>query len=277
MRVRLRAAGLGIAVATLLLATVAKGQNPETMDPEQGAAKGKQIIGQLIEALGGPLYLSVNSLGCEGRIAQFGHSGDLTGFVTFKDYWGYPDKKRTDAGKKGNIIDLYAGDQGWTLDRGGVSEEPATAVSDFQAMLKRDVNNLLRSRIHEEGMSIRFGGIGVVDLHQVDWVEIEDPEERVFRLAVEHSSHLLVRSMVVTKDEDTGTRREDVTMYTNYQFKDGVQLPMQVSRERDGRRVYQVFYEGCQLNPPLPPDFFTKAALERRFSEVGGKAAKDKK
>jgi hypothetical protein len=38
-----------------------------------------------------------------------------------------------------------------------------------------------------------------------------------------------------------------------------------------------VFYEGCQLNPPLPPDFFTKAALERRFAEVGGKAAKDKK
>ena len=83
--------------------------------------------------------------------------------------------------------------------------------------------------------------------------------------------------MVLTKDEETGTRREDVTMYTNYQFKDGVQLPMQVSRERDGRRVYQVFYEGCQLNPALPPDFFTKAALERRFAEVGGKAAKEKK
>jgi len=117
----------------------------------------------------------------------------------------------------------------------------------------------------------------VVDLHQVDWVEIEDQEERVFRLAVDHSSHLLVRSVVLMKDEETGTRREDVTMYTNYQFKDGVQLPMQVSREKDGRRVYQVFYEGCQLNPPLPPDFFTKAALERRFAEVGGKAAKEKK
>lgn len=76
------------------------------------------------------------------------------------------------------------------------------------------------------------------------------------------------------KDEDTGSRREDVTVYTNWQFKDGVQLPMQVSRERDGRRVYQVFYESCQLNPPLPADFFTKAALERRFSEVGGKTKK---
>jgi len=214
VRVRLRGAAFWLAIATLLAVTAARGQNPDTMDPEQSAAKGKQIIGQLIDALGGPLYLSVNSLGCEGRIAQFGHSGDLTGFVTFKDYWGYPDKKRTDAGKKGNIIDLYVGDQGWTLDRSGVSEEPATAVSDFQAMLKRDVNNLLRSRIHEEGIAIRFGGIGVVDLHQVDWVEIEDHEERVFRLAVDHSSHLLVRSVVVTKDDHTGTRREYLPMYT---------------------------------------------------------------
>jgi hypothetical protein len=274
VRVRLREAGLWFAIATLLLVPGAKAQNPDTMDPDESAAKGKKIISQLIAGLGGPLYLNVSALECEGRIAQFGHNGDLTGFVNFKDYWGYPDKKRTDAGKKGNIIDLYVGDQGWTLDRGGVSEEPATAVSDFQAMLKRDVNNLLRHRIHEEGMAVRFGGIGVVDLHQVDWVEIQDQEERTFRLAVDQSSHLLVRSVVVTKDEDTGTRREDVTVYSNYQFKDGVQLPMQVTRERDGRRVYQVFYEGCQLNPPLPPDFFTRAALEKRYSEVGGKGKK---
>ena len=63
MRLRLREAGLGLAIGTLLLAPGAKGQNPDTMDPEQSAAKGKQVISQLIEGLGGPLYLSMNSLG----------------------------------------------------------------------------------------------------------------------------------------------------------------------------------------------------------------------
>jgi hypothetical protein len=38
--------------------------------------------------------------------------------------------------------------------------------------------------------------------------------------------------------------------------------------------VAQTFYDNCHVNPDLPADFFTKAALEKRFKEVGGKAAK---
>jgi hypothetical protein len=48
-------------------------------------------------------------------------------------------------------------------------------------------------------------------------------------------------------------------------------VPKQISRERDKRRTAQIFYDSCQLNPNLPPDFFTKAALDKRFSELGGK------
>jgi hypothetical protein len=276
--VRLKLAQVAAAaVLTLLsLAAIANAQNPDTMAPEQSSAKAKQILKQLIDGLGGQKYLEEKTRACEGRLAQFGHNGAMTGYVDFKDFWHYPDKKRTDFAKKGNIIDLYAGNEGWTLDRSGVSEEPATAVANFQAMVQREVNNLLRHRLNEDHMLISYGGKSVVDLKQVDWVEIVDSEQRTFRLAVDRSTHLLVRSMVVTSDEETRERREEITMYTNYQPKDGIEIPLQVSRERDGRRVYQVFYTDCQVNPALPPDFFTKAALEKRYSEVGGKSAKNK-
>jgi hypothetical protein len=241
------------------------------MTPEASEAKGKQILKQLIDALGGPAFLNVKTSECDGRRAQFGHNGDLTGFVEFKTYWAYPDKNRTDYAKKGNIIDLYTADEGWTLDRGGVSEEPAPAVADFQEGIKRNINNVLRTRLKEDRIQIRFGGSSVVDLKQVDWVEITDAEERVFRLAVDRNTHLLVRTVVTIRDETTNQKIDETTVYSNYQEKDGVQLPMQVSRERDGRRVYQAFYESCRINPELPADFFTKQALEKRFKEVGGK------
>lgn len=246
------------------------GQNPDTMDPEQSSAKAKQILKQLIDALGGQRYLTIKTSECEGRQAHFGHNGEMSGFTVFKDYWSYPDKRRSDLAKKGNIIDLFIGNEGWTLDRSGVSEEPATAVTDFQEALKRDPNNLLRYRMNEEHLLITYGGNAVVDLRPVDWVEIVDSEERRYRLAVDQSTHLLVRCVVSVKDDVTGERREDVALYTNYQPKDGVQMPMQISRERDGRRVSQVFYEDCHYNPNLPADFFTKAGLEKRSAEVGG-------
>jgi hypothetical protein len=49
---------------------------------------------------------------------------------------------------------------------------------------------------------------------------------------------------------------------------------MQVTRERDGRRISQVFYDTCQINPALPADFFTRDALVQKFKETGGKKPK---
>jgi outer membrane lipoprotein-sorting protein len=252
-------------------------QNPDTLLPEASAAKAKQILQQLIDALGGPAYLEIKESNCEGRLARFGHNGELTGYTNFNVYWHYPDKNRTDYSKKGVIINLYNGDQGWTLDRGGVTELPAPEVADFQEQAKRDINNLLRLRLKEPGMTFRFGGTDIVDLKTVDWVAIVDSEQRNFRLAVDRSSHLLVRSVVTIEDETRQDRSVVTNIYTNFQLMEGAQTPLQITSDRDGHRINQVFLTSCKYNPGFPGDFFTKAALEKRFSEVGSKKYKEEK
>ncbi len=167
----------------------------------------------------------------------------------------------------GIIVTLYNGDHGWTLDRSGVTELPATAVSDFQEQIKRNVDNLLRLRLKEPGISIRFGGSDTVDLKPVDWVEITDSQERTFRLAVDRSRHLLVRSVVITKDEETQQFNEDAIIYSNYQLKDSVWAPLQISREHNGRRTAQFFYDTCRFNPGFPDSLFTKDSLSKHGSE----------
>jgi hypothetical protein len=263
-------------VLGLLLAAQGRGQNADTLSPQKSQQKADQLLKQLIAGLGGERFLQAKGIACNGRRAQFGHNGALTGYVDFKDYWQYPDKNRVDYAKHGNIVDLYAGDQGWTLDRGGVSEEPATAITDFQERIKRNAFYTLRYRLKEKGLNVAYAGDSVVDLKHVDWVELTDPEQRTMRFAIDREAHLLIRSVVQTEDEATREKSEEVTVYSNYQLKDGVQTPMQISRERDGRRVFQTFYENCQYNPDLPAEFFTKAALEKRFNEVGGKKEKEK-
>ena len=263
---------LGVASASAIFA-----QNPDTLMPEASAAKAKQILDQLITALGGPTYLEIRESDCEGRLARFGRNNESAGYTNFKDYWRYPDTNRTDFTKKGVIINLYSGDKGWTLDRGGVSELSPASIADFQEQAKRDVNNLLRVRLKEPGMTFRYGGTDVVDLRTVDWVEISDSEQRDFRLAVDHTTHLLVRSVVTVEDENTHDRRSETSIYSNYQLLDGVRTPLQITLDRDGRRVSQVFFQTCKYNPGIPDVFFTKAALDKRFSEVGGKKYKEEK
>jgi len=261
------------------------------MLPEQNAAKAKEILSDLINALGGPGYREVRESQCEGRRALIGHNGELTGYIQFIDSRRYPDKDRTeyiahghntilmsligldglDITHGGIVVAVYNGDQGWTLDRSGVNELPAASISDFQEQVKRNIDNLLRQRLNEPGMTIRFAGNDTVDLKQVDWVELTDSEGRNFRLAADRSSHYLVRAIVTTKNEETQQIDEDVTIFSNYQLKDSVWAPLQISREHNGRRTSQIFYSTCRFNPGLPQDLFTKASLERRGAEVGVK------
>lgn len=273
LRIMATACALLVSLPTSYL----RGQNPDNMMPEERTAKGKQILDQLITALGGPTYLDIRESNCEGRLAQFGHSGELTGYTSFKVYWRYPDKNRTDFSKKGVIVNVYNGDRGWTLDKGGVSELSNAAVADFQEQAKRDVNNLLRTRLKEPGMTIRFGGTDVVDLKTVDWVEITDTEQRDFRLAVDRSTHYLVRSVITIQDDTSPDRSVETRIYTNYQLMDGVWAPLQITLDRNGRRINQVFFQSCKYNPGFAEDFFTKAALEKRSSEVGVKKSKAEK
>ncbi len=271
------AAALIAGVATFGGVRLTRAQNPDTLMPEQSAAKGKQILQQLIDGLGGPTYLDIKDSDCEGRLARFGHNGEMTGYTNFKDFWRYPDANRTEYAKKGVIINLYVGDKGWTLDKGGVSELSAASVADFQDQAKRDIHNLLRHRLNEPGMVIRFGGSDIADLRPVDIVDLTDSDGHNFRLAVDKTTHLLVRSTVTTPDKANDSRDVETNIYTNFQLMDGVRTAMQIAQDRNGRRSSQVFFNTCKYNSNLSPDLFSRTSLDHRFQKVGSRKSKEEK
>jgi hypothetical protein len=285
--------------AGVLFALPASAQNPDTLMPEQSAAKAKQILSDLVNARGAAGYREAREGECSGTRAQFGHNGDITGYVGFTEYRQYPDKARLEYSAKshnlksiintvigvegldwshgGVIIALYNGDRGWTLDRSGVTELPVTSTAEFQEQVKRNIDNVLRVRLKEPGWLYRFGGSDTVDLKEVDWVELTDGDGRKFRLAVDHNTRLLVRSVVTTSNEETHELDDDVTIYTNYQLKNSVWTPMQQTRIHNDRRASQIFYESCTYNPGFPSDFFDRSSLEKKTAAAGVKKNKNDK
>ena len=280
MRLKFVPIVLLIFVAAVPLAPrAATPQRADTMMPEQSLAKGKQILADLINGFGGAGYTQVRESQCEGRRAIFGHNGALMGYIDFVDDRRFPDKARTEFIGKGRntilpflvgidgmdyahggvIITLYNGDQGWTFDRSGVSELPASSIGEFHEQVMRSIDNLLRLRLNEEGMSIRFGGNDTVDLKQVDWVELLDREQRTFRLAVDRSTHLLVRAMVITKNEETQQVDEDVVIYTNYQLRDSVWTPCRFRASTMAAAFRNFFTTRADIIPASRTPFFPKS------------------
>jgi hypothetical protein len=181
------------------------------------------------------------------------------------------DALRTENLPKRNIISVVNGDKGWQLDRGGVSESTITDLATNQEDTKKDIDNILRHRIHESGMIFRYGGLDVVDYQESDWVELVDSDNRTFRIAIARTTHLPVRKVVDTRNANTRMRNEEIEYYSNYRPIDGIQTPYQITRERNGIKVYQVFFDKYEYNTNVPDSYFTKESLEERWAKVGKK------
>jgi hypothetical protein len=253
-------------------------QESEVMMPAQSAAKAKEILQQAIEGLGGAAYLNVHDVTCTGRLGLFGHSGELNGYGHFEDFTipAPPFKDRQENLPKRNIIEVRNGDKGWDLDRGGVTEARTSDLAKYQEDMKTDIDNILRHRIHEPDMIFRYGGPDVVDLHESDWVELVDSENRTIRIAIAKSSHLPIRMVIDTRNANTRMRTEEIEYFSNYHPFSGIQTPFQITRDRNGIKVFQVFFDKCDYNTNLSDSLFTKESLEERWDKIG-KKPKDKK
>src|SRR4029077_6601371 len=156
--------------------------------PEQSAAKAKQVLQQVITALGGQAYLNVRDTQCDGRAAQFGTAGTLMGFTLFRDIWLLPDKNRVEYIDKGEhpilgfilgtndlyithggaLITVFTGEAGWSLDKSGVSDQPEDLIKEFTEHVKSGMNNMLRRRMNEPGVEVQYAGTDLIDLKEAE-------------------------------------------------------------------------------------------------------------
>ena len=299
MRFILRA--LACAIMALGMASAcgrpAAARAAQEMLPDQSAAKGRQLLQQVINALGGQAYLNVRDTQCDGRIAEFGTTGTLMGFTLFRDLWILPDKNRVEYISKGEhsilafivgtddlmithggaILTIFNGDEGWTLDKSGVANEPDDLVMAFSEQVKTNMNNVLRKRVNEPGMDIQYGGTDLIDLKEAEWIEFYDSDHREMRLGVEKRSHLPLRWVVATRNPDTRERTEMVTTFTQYLLLDGVRSPLSLEFSRNDHKISQTFLSNCKYNADLGPQLFTRAWLEQHAAEMTKKGYKDTK
>jgi outer membrane lipoprotein-sorting protein len=264
-----------IAIVSLLTPRGASAQD-DILTPDQSSAKAQKILQQAIAGLGGPAYLNVKDITIEAHFSQFDHGGESHGTVKILDIAIPPDKDRTENLPKRNIIEVRDGNKGWSLDRGGVSEATVTDIATSQEDTAKDIDNILRNRIHEKGMIFRYGGSDVVDYQECDWIELVDSDNRTFRIAISRSTHLPIRKVVDTRDANTRMRTEETEFYSNYHPINGVQSPFQITRERNGIKIYQAFIDKYDYNTGVSPSLFTKESLDERWDKVGKKEKKTK-
>jgi outer membrane lipoprotein-sorting protein len=272
----------------------------QEMLPEQSAAKAKQILAQVINALGGQAYLNVRDSDCTGQIKDFTVSvGGVADYTDFREQWLFPDKNRVEYHVKGEhpnilglimggedptwvkqgglVVTVFNGDQGWMLNKAGVSNQPDDVNKNFSEQLKTDMDHVLRVRRKEPGVEARYTGSDLIDLKEVEWIEFDDPEHHEIRLAVDKYTHLPLRWVVTTRDPETRERTEVFTSYIQYLTMDGVKVPLKLELTRNGRQITQTFLTECKFNSNVDPQLFTRETLEQTAARATKKGYKESK
>jgi hypothetical protein len=269
----------------------------QELAPDESTVKARQVLRQVVAALGGQAYLNVRDTQCDGRAAQFGTAGTLMGFTLFRDQWLLPDKNRVEYFTKGEhtilgflmgsdellithggaMITVFNGKEGWSLDKSGVSNQADDLIENFNEQVKTGMNNMLRKRMNEPGVDVRYAGTDLIDLKEAEWIEFVDSEHREMRLGVDKSTHLPLRWVLATRNPETRERTEMITSYTQFMTFDGVRTPLSIELARNDHKMSQTFLSACKFNSELAPDLFTRGALEQRASEISKKGYKDSK
>jgi hypothetical protein len=245
----------------LLCAALAPAQTP-------GDARARKAIDDAIAALGGDKFLQMEDRVETGRAYSF-YRERLSGLSIAKIYTRYltvpPAKsgeelglrERQAFGKNEDSAVVFREDGGSNITYRGAKAMPKEDFERYRETMLHNVLYILRQRLQEPGLTFESRGSDVVDHLPVEVVDIIDSANRSTRVYFHQTTKLPVRQTWSRLDAKTKERDEEVTIFDRYREIQGIQWPQQITRERSGERIYQIFSESVVFNQDLTDDLFS--------------------
>jgi hypothetical protein len=234
-------------ILVLLCLCLASVVGQETPAPKPAAPaqtneqKARAVIDQMIQALGGPAYLSAQDYYAEGRSGSF-HNESLQGWSLFYRFWKWPNQERDDLTKQRDIVRLYLGDRAFEITYKGIQPlDPEKEDRVKQALTRRyySLENVLRGWLNEPGVLLLDEGSSLSEGQMAEKITIINSKNESVTMLVSPDTHLPMEKRFSTRDPRYRDRDEEVTIYGNWKLIQGVNTPRMMLTRRNGETVYQ--------------------------------------
>lgn len=235
---------------------------------ETAEQKGKRLVYEALDAMGGDAYLHMNDRVESGRAYSF-YREQVSGLSTAKIYTRYlaplPGKvevrEREAFGLKEDSSIILTEKGGWEVNFHGARPMEASRYAQYQESTLRNVLYILRMRLNEPGMSFYAQGFDMFENHPVEIVDITDADTNTVTVYFDQRSKLPVRQSFRRRNEQYHDFDTEVTIFSLYRnIGGGVMWPGNIRRERNGDRIYEMFADQVQINQDLKDDLFTLPA-----------------
>ncbi len=231
----------------------------QDLHAETALERGKRLVDECLDALGGDRYLHMESREQSGRAYSF-YREKLTGLSIAKIYTRYysnvkdtahelAQRERENFGKKEDFGVLFGENEAWDITFRGARPLPADRFARYKETTIRDIFYILRVRFHEPGLTFESRGADVLQNAPVEIVDVTDADNRVTTVYFHQLTKLPVRQLFYRRDPATKFKDEEITLFSKYRdVGNGVQWPFAIERERNGEKVFEIFADSVTIN-----------------------------
>ena len=236
-------------------------QTGPTAAENENAAKARQVLDQMIRALGGDAYMSYTTMTVTGRSYRFWHGEPSGTGVIFWRYWEYPDKDRMELTKQRDWIIIYKGDQAWERTFRGTAQLDPDDLKEYLETRAYSSEYVLRQWLKAAGTSLFYDGATIAEQKPAEKVTIMDAQNRAVSYYIDSNTHLPIKKTYTVRDPQTKDRDDVEEVYDNYRLLQGIQTPLSWTWNRNGQMHRQRFLNTVTYNAPLADTLFQPGAV----------------
>ena len=245
---------LGLALGSL---TAARGA-------ETREERGKRVVNEALEALGGRAFLNMEDRLESGRAYSF-YREQISGLSVATIYTRYlapvPGKfamrERQAFGKDQSSAVLFTDTGAWEITFRGARPLDDQRYQNYLDSTLRNIFYILRQRLGEPGMQLYSQGADIFENLPVEIVDITDGDGRTVTVYFSQTTKLPVRQVFKRRNPEYKDFDQEVTIFAKYREVGGVKWPFDIRRDRNGEKIYEMYSDSVEINKGLKDDLFS--------------------
>lgn len=259
--------GLGATQARAQAYAIPSAQvGPEAQPPSGQLSKGRMLMKEMVQALGGDAWLNRRNWVFEGRAATFYKGQPHEGAPQFEEYYrAKPFAERVIvishfgvfiATNHKDVAEIWTADNGYELTYKGKKPLPEKDVQDYMRRRAHSLDTIVHDWLSKPDTIVTYEGTNMVDRRLAEQVSLITAQDDAVTMELEESTHLPLSIRFKWHDPVYQDFNTDETQFDDYHEVQGIQTPYAVTYLHNGDMTQQRFFTKIAYNQDLPDELF---------------------
>jgi hypothetical protein len=240
--------------------------------------RGRQLLDQMVTALGGQAWLDRKDVQEQGQRAAFFRGQPNGTVIQFKLSRRFPDATHPEAvrigyltdrgmivpGKKIDVVQIWTAGTGYEITYKGKTALPKEQVEDYYRRSAHSIESVVHDWLKAPSVMVVAEGTTMVERRMADKVSVLSANNDAVTIELDASTHLPLRRTFQSRNTTFKDYDEDAEEYDDYHTFQGLPTALAITRYHNGDMASQTFLLSVEYNTELPPDTFNPDILLKK-------------